>query len=91
MRWFHLPRQGTELVEKFAPAYSKEHVMKQLLSKQARLPVVASCLFGFCLLSGCGSGGSVGPVTAAPAQPRQMKKFEELEAKSEAAQKSTQK
>ena len=71
--------------------HSKEHVMKQLRSKQARLPVVASCLLGLCLLSGCGSGGSVEPVTASPAKPPQMKRFEELDAKSEAAQKSRQK
>ncbi len=71
--------------------HSKEHVMKQLRSKKARLPVVASCLLGLCLLSGCGPGGSVEPVTASPAKSPQMKRFEELDAKSEAAQKPRQK
>ena len=71
--------------------HSKEHVMKQLRSKKARLPVVASCLLGLCLLSGCGSGGSVEPVTASPAKPPQMKRFEELDTKSKAAEKSKQK
>ncbi len=65
--------------------------MKQLRSKQARLPVVALCLFGLCLLSGCGSGGSVEPDTASPAKSPQMKKFEELNAGSEAVKKSKQK
>jgi hypothetical protein len=65
--------------------------MTQLRSRQARLPVVASCLFGLCVLSGCGSGGPVGPVTASPAKPPQMKRFEELDAKSEAVKRSKQK
>jgi hypothetical protein len=48
-------------------------------------------MFGLFLLSGCGSGGSVEPDTASPAKPPQMKKFEELNAKSEAAKNSKQK
>jgi hypothetical protein len=40
------------------------------------------------LLSGCNSGGSVEPDTASPAKPPQMKRFEELDARSEAAKKS---
>ena len=66
----------------------KNMSMKQPRSKQARLLVIASCLLGLCLLSGCGSGGSVEPDTASPAQSPQMKKFDELNAKSEAAEKS---
>jgi hypothetical protein len=43
------------------------------------------------LHSGCGSGGSVEPDTVSPAKPPQMKKFEELNAKIESAEKSRQK
>jgi len=66
--------------------FSKDHMMKLLRAKQVRSLVIASCLFGLCLLSGCGSSDSSSSAPPGAASPR-FKKFQEIKVKNEEAKK----
>ena len=61
-------------------------MMNLLRAKQVRSLVIASCLFGLCLLSGCGSSDSSSSAPPGAASPR-FKKFQEIKAKNEEAKK----
>jgi len=62
-------------------------MMKLLRAKQVRSLVIASCLFGLCLLSGCGSSDSSSSAPPGTVSPRFLKKFQEIKAKNEEAKK----
>ena len=58
---------------------SEEHMLRLFYARQARSLVIAFCLVGIGLLSGCGSSDS-GSDASGTESPR-MKQFEEIKAK----------